>query len=232
LNSDANGGAALPGWYGKLPFLGDFAGRRLPSAFVRAWDDWLQSVIYGGRSLLGEEWLQRYLNAPVWHFCLSPGVCGNTAWFGLLMSSVDRANRHFPFTLAHGVAREALHDAALGAIVDWLDALEGEAVAMLDLDGSVQTLEERLAAFAPPLNLDDTRPRVAENLAVFFDRPLQVPLSEVPALLAAVAQESTRAGGGRPISLWWSGAGDGRNALVCACDGLPSSDRYAVMLGG
>ena len=45
----------LPGWYGKLPFIGDFANRRLPSAFINAWDDWLQQVIHGSRTALGEE---------------------------------------------------------------------------------------------------------------------------------------------------------------------------------
>ncbi len=223
---------ALPGWYGKLPFLGDFAGRRLPSSFVRTWDDWLQSVIYGARSLLGEAWLERYLQSPIWHFCLAPGVCGNNAWFGLLMSSVDRANRHFPFTLAHGVVPEALHDLPLGSITAWLNALEAEAIAMLDLDGSVQALEDRLASFAPPEALDDTRPRIAENLASFFDRPVHVHASEVPALLAALANESTRSGGASAISLWWSSADDqGQGAMVWACHGLPSAEGYSAMLG-
>lgn len=227
MNGDA---PAVPGWYGKLPFLGDFASRRLPSAFVRTWDDWLQSVIYGGRALLGESWLERYLSAPIWHFALGPGVCGNHAWFGLLMSSVDRANRHFPFTLAHGVAREGLHDVALGAIADWLVALEGEAVAMLDLDGSVQVLEERLASFAAPGSLDDTRPRVAEDFAGYFEQPRMVSTSEVPALLAALAAESLRPDGAS-VSLWWTASEDGRSALVRACHGLPSAEQYIEMLG-
>lgn len=224
-----NDAPAIPGWYGKLPFLGDFASRRLPPSFVRTWDDWLQSVIYGGRSLLGENWLPTYLNGPIWHFCLAPGVCGNNAWFGLLMSSVDRANRHFPFTIAHGVPRESLHDLALGAIAQWLAALEGEAVAMLDLEGSVQAVEERLAAFAQPAGLDDTRPRAAETLASYFEQPCSLPASEVPTLLAAVAQESAH--GGAVISLWWTGADESGNALAWACRGLPSAEGYCAMLG-
>lgn len=226
--------SAPPGWYGKLPFLGDFAGRRLPTSFVRGWDDWLQSVIYGSRALLGEEtWLDRYLNAPIWHFCIAPGICGNSAWFGLMMSSVDRANRHFPFTLAHGVEREGLHDAALVAITAWLQALEAEAVAMLDLEGSVQALEDRLAQFASPLALDETRPRVAENLEQFLHTATLVPSSEVPALLAAIAHRATRIeDAGAALSLWWSDAGDGANVVVRACTGLPSAEDYVAMLGG
>lgn len=229
--SSASSTERQAGWYGKLPFLGDFAGRRLPTSFIRTWDDWLQNVIYGARSSLGEDWLQRYLNAPIWHFALSPGICGSGAWFGLLMSSVDRANRHFPFTLAHGVPREGLHDAPLAAMVDWLVRLEGEAVAMLDLEGSVQTLEERLAQLAPPVNLDDTRPRIADTLDARFDQAAQVPVSEIPSLLAALAQLGTRADGGEPVSLWWSDAGDGQHAVVWASRSLPTADQYAGMLG-
>ena len=222
----------LPGWYGKLPFLGDFAGRRLPKSFIHGWDDWLQSVIHGGRTQLGEEdWLHRYLSSPIWHFCLAPGVCGDSAWFGLIMSSVDRANRHFPFTIAYGVEREALHDVSLSSIVEWLNVLEGEAVAMLDLEGSVQAVEDRLARFAAPAGLDDTRPRVSEDLSRHLDCALHVPASDVPSLLAAVADQSAR--GGEAVSLWWSSADDqGQGAIVRACRGLPSAEAYTAMLGG
>ena len=34
-------GTGVPGWFGKLPGLGDFASRRLPDTFVAAWDRWL-----------------------------------------------------------------------------------------------------------------------------------------------------------------------------------------------
>jgi type VI secretion system protein ImpM len=222
-----------PGWYGKLPFLGDFAHRRLPPAFINAWDDWLQSVIHGSRGLLGEEnWLARYLSSPVWHFCLAPGVCGDRTWFGLVMSSVDRANRHFPFTIAHGVEREGLRDLSPPSLVGWLKALEAEAIAMLDLEGSVQSVEDRLANFSPPAGLDDTRPRVAEDLSAYLDQTLHVPATEVPALLAAISQDVVN-GTSRPISLWWTGADEHGNAMVVrACRGLPSTEAYTAMIGG
>jgi type VI secretion system protein ImpM len=176
--------------------------------------------------------LQNYLSSPIWHFCLAPGVCGNNAWFGLIMSSVDRANRHFPFTIAYGVEREALHDVSLASMVDWLRTLEGEAVALLDLQGSVQAVEERLASFAPPAGLDDTRPRVADDLSNYVDHALHVPATEVPALLAAVAELATRGGGGA-ISLWWTSADEqGQSAVVRACRGLPSAEAYTAMIAG
>lgn len=232
---DLGGGAAAPhpaiaGWYGKLPFLGDFAGRRLPSSFVRTWDDWLQSVIYGSRALMGEHWLDNYLNSPVWHFCLAPGLCGNNAWIGLLMSSVDRANRHFPFTIAHGVPPEGLHDLAFGAMKDWLLALESEAVTMLDLEGSVQTLEDRLARLASPMMLDDTRPRPRDDLSPYTGRLMTCSADEIPALLSTLAHESQCNPSREPYSLWWTSADDERASWVFATRGLPVAEDYSEML--
>ena len=42
-----------PGWYGKIPATGDFITRRLPVAFIEAWDRWLQEVMGGSRDRLG-----------------------------------------------------------------------------------------------------------------------------------------------------------------------------------
>ncbi len=227
--NEVSAGVAIPGWYGKLPFLGDFASRRLPTSFLTRWDDWLQASVYGARSLLGEQWLPTYLNSPVWHFSIAPGICGNNAWFGLLMSSVDRANRHFPFTLAHPVPPEGLHDLALGTVTSWLDSMEPEIVAMLDLDASVEQLEDRLLHFAPPPMQDDTRPRVAENFADFFDVQGTVSASDVPSLLSA--QVTAASQNGIISSLWWTGEDDAGQASITACRSLPSAEAYCEMLG-
>lgn len=222
-------GTTLPGWYGKLPFLGDFASRRLPTSFVSTWDDWLQQVLYGSRAVLGDDWLPKYLTCPVWHFALAPGIGGNNAWFGLMMSSVDRANRHFPFTLAHGVDRERLRDFNLGAYVKWLDRLEPEALAQLDLDGSVQRLEERLADYAPPTPDEDTLPPAATDLKSYFQAPRYVANAELPSALAAMMLESARPGA-TPLSLWWTASTEPGMSLAWLCSGLPSSDRYSTMI--
>jgi type VI secretion system protein ImpM len=42
-------GTGVPGWFGKLPSLGDFASRRLPDAFVSRWDRWLQGGLARAR---------------------------------------------------------------------------------------------------------------------------------------------------------------------------------------
>lgn len=119
-----------PGFYGKAPALGDFVSRRLPSGFVTVWDAWLRSVITGSRAALGTEWLDAWNEAPVWQFGLGAGIVGPQPWFGVLIPSVDRVGRQFPFTIlgaaaAGGVAHTSwsarVEALALGALEDEFD---------------------------------------------------------------------------------------------------------------
>jgi type VI secretion system protein ImpM len=148
--------ASPPGWFGKLPGLGDFASRRLPEDFIQRWDDWLQQGLGACREVLGPPWLALYLVAPVQRFTLAPGVLGPMAWGGLVMSSVDRVGRHFPLTLAAPVGSAMAARADAG----WYDALEACARRVLDLQRSVEDLEADLAAL--PAAPDDEDATVAD----------------------------------------------------------------------
>lgn len=142
--------ASAPGWYGKLPALGDFASRRLPDEFVRGWDDWLQQGLAAARETLGTHWLAHYLVAPIVRFWLAPGVLGAPAWTGLVMPSVDRVGRHFPLVVVQPAGALA---SALAAHA-WFGAVDGAARRVLDLACGVDDFEAALAAVdadaAPP----------------------------------------------------------------------------------
>jgi type VI secretion system protein ImpM len=132
----------VPGWYGKLPSLGDFASRRLPAAFIDEWDDWLQGVMAAARDEWGAAWLDRYLVAPVVRFWLGPGVLGEAAWRGIVMPSVDRVGRHFPLSFAQsdGTLAQAL------SARRWYGDLDAAARRALDVSFTVDDLERELAA--------------------------------------------------------------------------------------
>jgi type VI secretion system protein ImpM len=91
---------APPGWFGKLPGIGDFAHRRWPDAFRARWDGWLQSGLMSLRERHEADWVDRYLEGPLWFFLLGEHVAGEKAWIGVLMPSVDSVGRYFPFTIA------------------------------------------------------------------------------------------------------------------------------------
>ena len=131
---------ALPGWFGKLPGMGDFAHRRLPESFRAVWDQWLQR----GMSRLRDrhaDWTERYLEAPIWCFALGRQVAGEQAWIGVLMPSVDGVGRYFPFALAIELDASApgcLQGAALAAALRWW--AHATQAALEGLDGDLDAL--------------------------------------------------------------------------------------------
>ncbi len=151
-----------PGWYGKLPTLGDFASRRLEPAFIEAWDGWLAAGLAAQRETLGGGWVRAYLHSPAWRFVLMPGVMGagraTTAWAGVLMPSVDSVGRYFPLTLAAALPALPADAAGLEELLGWLQRLEDVAVDAMQDDWEIDRLEDVLALLAPVLAADTARP--------------------------------------------------------------------------
>ena len=63
----------VAGWYGKIPSLGDFASRRLPTEFIKPWDAWLQGSMAASRQILADRWLDLYLDQPNVALCTYAG---------------------------------------------------------------------------------------------------------------------------------------------------------------
>ena len=105
--------AAELGFIGKVPKHGDFVQRGLSAEFLDVWESWLPQVLNDSRERLGQQWLEAYRFCPIWRFVLGPGVAGDRAWVGALMSSMDKVGRYFPLTVAQPLAPTATAFAAL-----------------------------------------------------------------------------------------------------------------------
>jgi type VI secretion system protein ImpM len=230
---------SLPGWYGKIPNLGDFASRRLPSRFIVAWDDWLQRALASSRAQLGGQWLDLYLTSPVWRFLLMPGVCGSAAWAGVLMPSVDRVGRYFPLTIALELPQVALRQDRLERLSAWLAQAEGAALSTLDLSVTPERLDQLLDAIpVPEVGSPDPLVEPALRLARCAGPggngmiAARLPGADSwPAALAATGAELLAAASfGR--SLWWSNGREGRSPLVACWNGLPAPDDFVRLLDG
>jgi type VI secretion system protein ImpM len=136
------GAAELPGWYGKLPSLGDFASRRLPPLFVEQWDRWLSAGLAHWRQS-DDNWLEAFLAAPTWRFAVGAGIPfkQSPGYAGVLMPSVDRVGRYFPLTV---VRPRAPTETCIP--VAWLRALEGLAVTALNDDWTAERFDAELDA--------------------------------------------------------------------------------------
>lgn len=143
----------LPGWFGKLPGMGDFAHRRLPESFRERWDTWLQTGLLQLRHQHAD-WTSHYLHSPLWFFALAPQVAGARPWIGVLMPSVDGVGRYFPFTIACELAvpLDTLSPATWAQVERWWQHAAQCALAALDRDldaAGVDALLDRALADAP-----------------------------------------------------------------------------------
>jgi type VI secretion system protein ImpM len=149
-----NASTTAPGWHGKLPSLGDFASRRLVPAFVDAWDGWLAAGMLAMRDADPAGWLTAYLASPTRRFVLAPGVlpgeAGRQAWAGVLMPSVDRVGRYFPFTIVLALGELPASTQQMQGLWSWLGRLDELAADALQDDWSVARLEAELARMALP----------------------------------------------------------------------------------
>jgi type VI secretion system protein ImpM len=209
--------ASPPGWFGKLPFLGDFASRRLPDSFMRAWDEWLQPGLAASRQATGEHWLELYLTFPVWRFVVPAGLIGDACWIGVLLPSVDRVGRCFPLTVCESVARSALEAAGLIGIDAHLGAVADAGVAALEAS-SIDAVEQTLIRLAPlassSLSTASAAPAAAAPIPTIRPRP---PTPPGLALDAWLRRSQTGAGSGAwPL--------DGPMAAVLAT----AASRFAV----
>ena len=226
-------GNAVPGWYGKLASLGDFAQRRLPAAWVQACDGWLSQVMREAAQQLGERWLPLYLTAPVLRFAWAPGVFDAQWWFGVLMPSCDDVGRYYPLLIAQPRARPPADRIALDHLDLWYTHLARAALQTLRERGepaaSVDAFEQALSDAPPWPGSGRGTPLAARaaGAAERFEVPAAAALSEWLPALAAAELRSRVAG----CTLWWRAADPGTPASVSLVPRLPDAPAFIDLLG-
>lgn len=221
----------VPGWYGKLAVLGDFANRRLPPDWVRTCDGWLSAAMRGARDQLGAGWLEAYLTAPVLRFAWAPGVVDGQWWFGLLMPSCDSVGRYYPLLIAHPRSQAPQDRIALDHLERWFEHLAQAAMRTLnDTQGSVEALEAALQDAPPwptPGRGSGLRSQVhggGEHSRLGRAAPLT---HWVQAL--AVRELANRVAG---CTVWWRVTAAGGEDSMAIVRGLPDGATFAGLLTG
>lgn len=231
---------SAPGFYGKIPNLGDFISRRLPRSFVEPWDQWLQHGISRSREQLGSQWLEAYLVSPVWRFALGAGICGSEVWVGVLMPSVDRVGRYFPLTLATALPDDTnLFDLAGGQFGarSWYEQAESLVLSVLkDEDLSIESFDHRvqkLGFAVSPGSAQRVAP-VTTLARVGRTDAWRIPLQSVDTvtqLYPKMVQQLTKQRFSSH-SVWWSSGSEYVDSSLLVCKGLPPTKGYAAMLAG
>ena len=214
-----------PGWHGKLPSLGDFASRRLTPAFLDRWDAWLASGLQQLRERRPDAWLDAYLASPSRRFLLMPdalpGEPGQSAWAGVLMPSVDRVGRYFPFTIAQAIAMPASVQ-QMQSLWFWLGRLDELAADALQDDWTIDRLEAELARMAgpgiEPLPAAAAALPQAPGATVVLALPGGLDITQHIGIEAqALWQQRSRG-----LAYWYSDTGQ-QSPRLCISKGLPAT---------
>lgn len=205
----------VPGWFGKLPSLGDFATRRLPDAFVCRWDDWLQHTLPSTR------WSQLDADRDFvpCRFWIGPELVSPASWTGVIAPGHDRVGRRFPLTIALPLAAETSTLSIALAANAWYAAMEFAARRLVDECMSIGQFEQALAAAAAGAPASEAANADGTALAAELLRGAVAmrPVADDPATTA------TRG------SIWWHGEGTDSSGFLCMA-ALPDGESLDALL--
>lgn len=214
-----------PGFFGKVTSHADFVARRVAPGLRSQWDQWLQQGIQHARLSLGANWLEVYLHSPVWRFVVAGGVCGQSAWAGVMMPSVDSVGRQFPLTLIARLPQDARLFGYLQNGQAWFDTLERLARSSLDADFSLTAFEQALLTVRPFVGSGRA------TLSASGHRLTIRGLAALPGIAPALALEWSELGLQRK-SLWWTEGSQRVSPSILLFDGLPSAAGLCGMFDG
>lgn len=225
-----------PGYYGKVHTHGDFVSRGLPKIFIDPWDAWLQEAINTSRQQLGDTWLNYYLTSPVYRFVLSPGICGNHAWQGVLMPSVDKIGRYYPMTVCLIDEQNINPFIALQIRNKWFVSLEKRVLSCLEDNFNLERFNSGLSqlSYKAGSRLTQTESLCAPIPDKKFHHSWQQPLESIesiPNLLPYILDNSLKEHC-FAYSLWWTQGSDLVSPSLLICEGLPHFEGMAAMLDG
>ncbi len=132
------------GWFGKLPCVGDFCSHGISTALEHTLDCTLSTVMQLATNNYPEHWQQAYFNAPVHGFVWNRTAthrepADRCVTLGVLMPSVDRASRAFPFVLMEQFERQHLAQ-HLSFVQTWMDKALQIASSALDEEWPLERL--------------------------------------------------------------------------------------------
>lgn len=217
------------GLFGKLPAHGDFIYRDLPSNFINAWDAWLQGFVGSSREQIGEQWLDVYLTSPIWRFAFSAGVIDQYAWAGIMLPSVDRVGRYFPFSIATRLPASSNPLAVINQL-KWFEQIESAALSGLDGQLPIDELVEeinRTPLIPVSSHLPGTQPAGKLGAVVKMSADDDAPATVYPCLLDALLKESLSS-----YSVWSTQGSQIMEPCTFYTRGLPQMRGIAAMMDG
>lgn len=217
------------GFFGKLPGYGDFIYRDLPNSIIEIWDSWLQLYIKSSQEQIGDNWLDIYLTSPIWRFVLKPGVLDENTWAGIVLPSVDKVGRYFPFSILTKLP-PVNPSQFISTQEEWFASLEAAALSALNRELDLEELLLRLQSLSIPLDAGYEKTGnavLANNLLVRMDLEEQTPVSTFPAILDICLDNLLPT-----YSIWHTKGSEQVEPCVFISRALPTGQEVPSMIDG
>lgn len=222
------------GYFGKIPAKGDFLTGNLSMDFTEPWDLWMRDVLAHSKAQLQEDWQDCYLTAPIYHFALSSGICGNSTWVGVLMPSVDSVGRYFPMTICQSHPARSNTLTLLESESQWLQSAEALLLSCLDDDFSLEQFEEKLTTPNVEDDGDTTISLKKTTMHKFEDKAWGFPVHEAekinvlyPELLNDMLTTFYA-----NYSVWRTNGSETVDSRLVLCEGLPAHNSCTALFDG
>jgi type VI secretion system protein ImpM len=218
------------GIFGKLPAHGDFIQRNLTAGFINTWDEWQQHFVAGTKEQLGENWLDVYLTSPLWRFVFSDGVIDENSWAGIMIPSVDRVGRYYPFSIVTKLPQNTNPFEFINLQNAWYKELEGFALGALDGEVLIDDLMTSLNLLTIEHQSDYSRSSINSDTNSFqFDMKFeeQSATSVYPLLLDVAMTKLVQS-----YSVWKTTGSDYVMPCLFSTQGLPGIQQMPAMLSG
>ena len=225
MTTTDNNQAFMAGYYGKLPLRGDFIQRNVDSEFIQLWDVWLQNVITNSREILGEQWLNYYLVSPIWRFYLP--MQDNSAYCGVMLPSVDKVGRYFPFVIVTQVDKIIPAQTYIVNNEHWFNEAEQLALNALDESIDFEQLNLNIDSLNQSQNLiandNDTQ---AQNYRIPLRNNISINegFSQLNLVLPQKVSNQT--------NFWWTAGNEHIEGNLFCSNQMPDDNVYTAMLDG
>ncbi len=196
--------ATTIGFFGKLPGAGDFVVRSFERPLVASLTAWADTLVQHLRRGAGEEWAPVFDRLQPVAWVAAEGVCGPTAFAGLMRPSMDRVGRRYPLVVGVALPPGSRVVQAAAAAQGWFDYMDGLVEDTWSSSLGVEALSAALAEAPPFPDAGGDPGAVAEPIAAggwhirWSGRPRR------PDLASHIMDAAAAANMGR-YSLFWAG---------------------------
>jgi type VI secretion system protein ImpM len=214
------------GYFGKVPSVGDFVSRNLTASLREGFDGWLQQGLDASKQQLKDSWLNAFLTSPVWRLVLDRQFEPDAVTVGIMIPSVDKVGRYFPFCIFIQMERIELDAAFMAECDAALDTLENLVLSVLEPDFDVEYFDYQLAAAAKKIMAAHDS-GIEQGIDVYLTKANTGFLDPDKSAQLNSRISSLKDHGG---SIWWSEGSDFRSADIHFYDSMPIAATFAAFL--